>query len=123
MCRYIVVGIFVYGIEYFCYLLLILYFYFSPLFANATAKVVAGLVAYFFHRVYTFRKNFYEDLYMDFAKYVVVLLINIPLFGLIFYAVNLIGLDYKITKIIADIFCIFIAYVQARFLVFNVQNK
>lgn len=121
--RYIAVGTFVYVIEYCCYLLLILYLSAAPLYANAIAKVIAGFFAYFFHRIYTFKKNFYEGLYKDFAKYVAVLLINIPLFSFIFYLVNLIGLDYKITKIIADIFCIAIAYLQTRFFVFNISKK
>lgn len=123
MCRYVVVGILVYGIEYCSYLLLIAYCSVAPLYANAIAKIIAGLLAYFFHRIYTFKKSFSEGLYKDFVKYVVVLLINLPLFGVIFYLVNLGGLDYKITKVIADVFCIAIAYLQTRFFVFNSTVK
>jgi putative flippase GtrA len=123
MCRYIVVGIFVYGVEYISYLSLILYCSVAPLYANAAAKIIAGFIAYFFHRIYTFQKSFYEGLYKDLVKYVAVLLFNVPLFSVIFYAVNLFGLDYKVTKIIADIFCIAIAYLQTRFLVFNTTSK
>lgn len=123
MCRYVVVGVLVYGVEYGSYLLLILCCSVAPLYANAVAKIAAGFVAYFFHRIYTFKKSFSDGLYKDLAKYVALLLVNVPLFSVIFYAVNLIGMDYKITKIIADVFCISIAYLQTRFLVFNVSAR
>lgn len=121
--RYGIVGIFIYGIEYTSYLLLILGCSAIPLYANAAAKIIAGLMGYLLHRVYTFKKSFRDGLYKDFVKYVAVLLINIPLFSLIFYGISLAGLDYKITKILADVICIAIAYLQTRFLVFNTSTK
>jgi putative flippase GtrA len=69
MCRYVLVGSFIYGVEYCGYVLLIVCCSAVPLYANAAAKIIAGLIAYIFHRVYTFKKSFSEGLYNDFVKY------------------------------------------------------
>lgn len=119
MSRYFMVGVVVYGVEYVVYLLLVLQFSILPLYANGEAKVVAGLIAYFLHRMHTFQKEFDDGIYRDFVKYLSVLIVNIPLFGFVFYVISLIGLDFKITKVMADVFCICIAYLQARFFVFK----
>jgi len=124
ICRYVVVGAGVYGIEYLLYLAFVLNLGVLPLYANASAKIVAGLTGYFFHRIYTFKKGFKGGLSKDLAKYMAVLLVNIPLFSLIFVAIAWVGLDFKITKLIADVFCVAIAYLQTKFLVFGMaENK
>jgi putative flippase GtrA len=121
--RYLTVGLIVYGVEYFLYLILVGTVLVSPLYANAQAKVVAGLLAYILHRVHSFKKDFHDGLLRDLAKYIGVLAINIPLFGAVFYAVSLVSLDYKTTKLIADVFCIGIAYLQARLIIFNQSSR
>lgn len=124
ICRYVLVGAGVYGVEYILYLLAVLSFSVAPLYANAVVKIIAGLFGYFFHRIYTFKKDFKDGFVKDLSKYVAVLIVNIPLFSLIFSAIAWLELDFKITKIIADIFCILIAYLQTKFLVFGVvENK
>lgn len=119
MGRYLLVGLCVYAIEYLVYLGLVFNEWLSPLFANAVAKVIAGLVGYFMHRLYTFGKPFYDGLATDFWRYAAILLINIPLFGGIFYLVSLLVTNILWIKVIADILCIAIAYLQTRFIVFR----
>lgn len=119
MGRYLLVGLVVYAIEYSVYLGLVLHAWLSPLFANAIAKVIAGLSGYFLHRLYTFGKPFHDGLLVDFCKYAAILLINIPLFGGIFYLVSLVVANFIGVKVIADILCVVIAYLQTRFIVFR----
>lgn len=119
MGRYLVVGLCIYAIEYIVYLGLVFNNWLSPIVANAAAKVIAGLSGYFMHRLYTFGKPFYDGLVADFCRYVVILLINLPLFAGIFYLVSLLIANFIWGKIVSDMFCIVIAYVQTRFFVFR----
>lgn len=119
LIRYGFVGGLVYGIEYALYLLFIYQCAVMPIYANATAKVAAGVIAYFLHRKLTFRKKTSADLHSDFVKYAACLLINIPLFGIIFYLVSLVGMNIILTKVLADVICIMVAYIQTKYLVFR----
>lgn len=121
--RYLVVGLCVYAIEYGVYLGLVLNNWLSPIVANAAAKVIAGLSGYFLHRLYTFGKPFYDGLVADFCRYVAILLINIPLFAGIFYLVSLLIPNFIWVKIVSDVFCIAIAYLQTRFFVFRYASN
>ena len=120
LIRYGLVGGLIYAIEYALYLLCIYKFVVEPVYSNALAKVIAGIVAYFLHRHFTFRKKTNDDVHSDLVKYMTCLLINVPLFGLIFYLISLAGMNIILTKVVADITCIMIAYLQTKYLVFRV---
>jgi putative flippase GtrA len=119
MWRYLLVGLCVYAIEYGVYVGLIFIEWLTPIVANTTAKIIAGLAGYFLHRLYTFGKPFLDGLLADFGKYVAILLINVPLFAGVFYLVSLVTTNLILIKVVADIFCVLIAYLQTRFLVFR----
>jgi len=119
LIRYGLVGIVIYAIEYLVYLTLIFGLAVIPVYSNMAAKVVAGLIGYFLHRKFTFQKQSSHDVHSDLLKYVICLAINIPVAGIVFYSVSLLGYGLNVTKIIADVICILIAYLQSRYLVFK----
>jgi putative flippase GtrA len=94
-----------------------------PIYANVIAKVVGAAVAFILHRSFTFRQQKTESVRREFIRYAGCVLVNIPLFSMVFYFVSLAALDYRVTKIIADIFSVLISYLQTKFLVFNGKNS
>jgi len=121
--KYALVGFFVYLVDYLTYLSICNYLHFLPIYANVIAKVVGAAVAFILHRSFTFRQQKTESVRREFIRYAGCVLVNIPLFSMVFYFVSLAALDYRVTKIIADIFSVLISYLQTKFLVFNGKNS
>lgn len=121
--KYVLVGFFVYLVDYLTYLGLCNYLSFYPIYSNVFAKIVGAAFAFILHRSFTFREQKAESIKGEFIRYASCVMVNIPLFGMVFYVVSLAAFDYRITKIIADIISILISYVQARFLVFNEKKS
>jgi putative flippase GtrA len=117
--KYVLVGLFVYLVDYLTYLGACNYLGFLPIYANIIAKIVGASVAFFLHRSFTFKQQNVGAIKAEFFRYAGCVLVNIPLFSIVFFLVSLVGLDYRVTKIIADVFSVLISYLQAKFFVFN----
>ncbi|WP_153099677.1 GtrA family protein [Paraburkholderia hayleyella] len=116
--RYLMVGGITYALDMGGFLLFFNYFGVGPLIANAIAKVLAGLFAFFAHRYFTFGVAKGGGTARQAIRYFSLLALNIPFSALILSIMLWLIPIAVVAKFTADIICVFYTYWLSKHFVF-----
>lgn len=90
--------------------------------ANIYAKFLAGFLAFFGHRIYTFQINGKNGAGFQAIKYVVALGINIPLTSLLLISLLNIIHYPSAAKLISDVIAVAVSFWIGKKIVFQAKN-
>lgn len=117
--RYVLVQVFAYALDMGTFLLGSSLLGWHPLAANVVAKAIAGAFAFAAHRHMTFGVNGMGGGRHQFIKYVLLLLLNIPLSSGAL-ALLLLWIEPEVlAKFVSDVICVGITFFLSRHFVFT----
>lgn len=116
--RYISIQLVAYGLDMGSFLLVINFFGDHPVWANVVSKMIAGTFAFFAHRQLTFTGHG-RSAHVEMVKYVVLLLANVPMTSAVLIVLLRWMDDVALAKFIADVSCVGITFLLAKFFVFT----
>ena len=117
--RYVAVQLSAYVIDLGVFLLLVREGPEYALFANVVAKLLAGLFAFFLHRLVTFEIRDGRRISNEAVRYALLLLLNIPLTSLLLLGVLSVWPHPATAKIATDVMALGFTYAMTRSLVFG----
>lgn len=119
--RYVSIQLLAYGIDMGVFLLILQTGLAAPIWANALAKLAAGLFAFILHRYFTFRAAESGAIRHQAVRYFVLLALNIPVASVILVLLLLWITEPVAAKFIADIICVALTYAVSKRFVFTGQ--
>ncbi|MDQ3524005.1 MAG: GtrA family protein [Chloroflexota bacterium] len=119
--RYVAIQLVAYVLDMGSFLVLIGTVGDHPVWANIASKIVAGTFAFFGHRRFTFALD-RRAAPSEVTKYVLLLLANIPMTSLVLVALLHWTDVVTLAKFLADVSCVGITFLVAKFLVFTRTN-
>lgn len=117
--RYLVAGALTYALDFSVFLILTDLAGTAPVYANVVAKLAGGVFSFFSHRMFTFGIRESAGSRRQAVRYFAALAVNVPLFAAVFVAVHAVLRHDLATKVVSDILCIAIAYLEMKFMVFR----
>lgn len=120
--RYQLVGVVTYGVDISAFLVLLMILDIDLLLANMISKVLAGLFAFFAHRMFTFGVVTSTGRGRQVIFYFSLLALNVPLSALILSAVLWVIPVEVVAKVLSDVILVLISYFQLKFIVFKTQR-
>jgi putative flippase GtrA len=122
VARYLIVQVAAYGVDYGGFLIGIGGIGFTSVTANVLSKSTAGLVAYFLHRLFTFRSGAEGASLSEMMKYAALLSINLPV-----SSAALVFLERffapELAKFFADLLIVGANFVVSRHLIFRPEAR
>lgn len=119
--RYVAIQLMAYVLDMGSFLVLIGNIGDHPVWANIASKIVAGTFAFFGHRRFTFVLGT-RTAPSEVAKYVLLVLANIPMTSLVLVALLYWTDVVALAKFFADVSCVGITFLLAKFVVFTRTN-
>ena len=117
--RYVAVQLVAYAVEMASFALIFEKLHFNLINANIFSKIIAGLFAFFAHRVFTFQIECKPIIGVQAFKYFLLLGLNIPVSSLFLWTFIQILPSPIIAKLFADLLCIGVTYIISKKLVFT----
>lgn len=116
--RYVAIQVVAYGLDMGTFLVLINIFGDHPVWANVASKMGAGTFAFFAHRQITFALHG-RGAPVEVVKYIALLLTNVPMTSVVLVVLLRWIDDVVLAKFIADVSCVGITFLLAKFFVFK----
>lgn len=117
--RYVAVQLVAYAVEMASFALMFEGLHFALINSNIFSKIIAGLFAFFVHRVFTFQIERKPIIGVQAFKYFLLLGLNIPVSSLFLWTFTRLMPSPIIAKLFADILCIGLTYIISKKLVFT----
>lgn len=119
--RYNLVQVAAYGLDFGGFVLLTHAFSVSPVPANASGKIVAGIVAFLLHKIYTFGQLSWSQAHREMLVYALLLGLNVPLSSAALLALMFVMPSAwpEAAKIVADTLCVGMTFFITRHFVFR----
>lgn len=118
--KYVLVGVAIYAIEVFVFLLLTNIDFVNYLYANGFAKVIAAGCGFFLHKHITFSWDQAGSIKPQLVKYVSLLIFNLCLANALLYlSVDVMGWHVLLMKVITDAIVIVLAFLVSRSFIFG----
>jgi putative flippase GtrA len=117
--RYVAVQLVAYAVEMASFALMFEGLHFDLINSNIFSKIIAGLLAFFAHRFFTFQIERKPIIGVQAFKYFLLLGLNIPVSSLFLWTFTRILPSPIISKLFADLLCIGLTYIISKKLVFT----
>lgn len=116
--RYFFVQLVAYAIDMFFYIFLLTFLSINAIYANILSKFFAGLFAFFIQREFTFKFTNNQQIGRQAFRYIIILLLNIPISASILYVILLYISNYIFAKFLSDVVGITISFLLSKYYTF-----
>lgn len=120
--RYLFVQLLAYFVDIVFFLIFLNWVLIGPIYSNIFSKIFAGLFAFITQRKFTFRVITKDQIGKQAIRYIIVLIINIPIASAILFLILILISNNLIAKIFSDIIGVGISYILSKYFIFTKKS-
>lgn len=122
--RYLITGGLVYVLDSVVFLIIIHLLDGGVVVANSAGHIFGAILGFLVHRSWTFAGNYQRSVLMQVALYIILVLTNILVSSyLLVLLMDDLNIGALTSRIIADIFVIFLAFVWSKYSIFRLHKE